>query len=30
SGYADGVAALAEREEPSGRHGTGGRHSRDE
>ena len=32
SGYADGVAALAEREEPSGRHGTagGGRHARDE
>ena len=29
SGYADGVAALAEREEPTGRHGTG-RHARDD
>ncbi len=30
SGYADGVAALAEREEPSGRHGTAGRHARED
>ena len=31
SGYADGVAALAEREEPSGRHGTaGGKHARED
>jgi hypothetical protein len=31
SGYADGVAALAEHEEPSGRHGSaGGKHARDD
>lgn len=30
SGYADGVAAAAERDEPTGRHGAGGKHSRDD
>ena len=30
SGYADGIAALAESEEPSGKHRTGGKHARDE
>ena len=31
SGYADGVAAHAEQDEPSGRHGSGGgRHARDD
>jgi hypothetical protein len=29
SGYADGVAAMAEREEPSGQHGAG-RHARED
>ena len=29
SGYADGVAAHAEQDEPSGRHGSGGRHARE-
>jgi Family of unknown function (DUF5319) len=30
SGYADGVAAAAERDEPTGRHGAAGKHARDD
>jgi Family of unknown function (DUF5319) len=30
SGYADGVAAHAEQDEPSGKHGAGGRHARED